>query len=341
MADIFDTKDLQLSVIGFWALLKDLGEGDLHRGQMLAQTAFSPQLAKRQEDAAHKAVRHLVEHHGVSQPQAMNLMAAVLQAIQMDPLSSGMSFLLRAAWYHYGQPTMVVGHKLAASYMATKLAIDVVDSIESPFPVFMLDLPTDMLHIYDDMQGNNVALTKVLVGRIPDATGAMGWGYIAQTDGMANIWLRQQTLSKLLAPNIAGNEAAKQVAFSLELASEEKRSAELLGRLLVSCMLHMTEGGKVQKIGKGHNYSATRRNGDEPTRRVFQLQRDVKHDVRQAVQSYLRGDVRTLSVQTLVAGYWRQQPHGPKSSLRRSQFIEPAWRGPEDAPIAARRHVLT
>ena len=36
-----------------------------------------------------------------------------------------------------------------------------------------------------------------------------------------------------------------------------------------------------------------------------------------------------LSIRTLVSGHWRNQPYGPERSLRRLQWIEPFWRGPE------------
>lgn len=41
-----------------------------------------------------------------------------------------------------------------------------------------------------------------------------------------------------------------------------------------------------------------------------------------------------LEVRTLVRGHYRQQPHGPRKALRRTQWIAPFWRGPEDGPIS-------
>ena len=47
-----------------------------------------------------------------------------------------------------------------------------------------------------------------------------------------------------------------------------------------------------------------------------------------------------LIVRTLVEGHWRNQAHGPRHSLRKLIFIEPFWRGPEDAPESIPTHVL-
>ena len=50
-----------------------------------------------------------------------------------------------------------------------------------------------------------------------------------------------------------------------------------------------------------------------------------------------------LRVRTLVEGFFRNQVHGPKNSLRRIQWIEPFWRprlGEEDLPTSTPTHVL-
>ena len=77
----------------------------------------------------------------------------------------------------------------------------------------------------------------------------------------------------------------------------------------------------------------------EPTQWIYKLTRPVTVDCREAVRAAIAGETsRTLSVQSLVCGHWRQQPCGPASSERKRIFIEPHWRGPDDAPIATRPH---
>lgn len=48
-----------------------------------------------------------------------------------------------------------------------------------------------------------------------------------------------------------------------------------------------------------------------------------------------------LRVRTRVSGHWRNQPYGPRHSLRRRQWIVPFWRGPEDGPLGPTKHLLT
>ena len=47
------------------------------------------------------------------------------------------------------------------------------------------------------------------------------------------------------------------------------------------------------------------------------------------------------TVQTLVRGHWKWQPHGPRNTLRKWQHIEPYWSGQATAPIVVRPHILT
>jgi hypothetical protein len=64
----------------------------------------------------------------------------------------------------------------------------------------------------------------------------------------------------------------------------------------------------------------------------------VKHDFREHVRSFARGERDKLSVQSLISGHYKMQPYGPQRSLRKLIWLEPYWRGPEDAPIPIRPH---
>lgn len=47
-----------------------------------------------------------------------------------------------------------------------------------------------------------------------------------------------------------------------------------------------------------------------------------------------------LLVRTLVEGHWRNQAYGPQHSLRKLIWIEPFWRGDDDAPESIPVHVV-
>jgi hypothetical protein len=67
----------------------------------------------------------------------------------------------------------------------------------------------------------------------------------------------------------------------------------------------------------------------------------VQVDCRPSLREFLEGrKPHPAAVQWLVRGHWRNQACGPHLSERRPTWIQPHWKGPEDAPINVRPHVL-
>lgn len=76
-----------------------------------------------------------------------------------------------------------------------------------------------------------------------------------------------------------------------------------------------------------------------PPHRVIQIGRPLSIDMTIAVRERAAGRKSTSpSVQTLVRGHVKRQVVGVGRSARKVIWIEPYWRGPEDAPILARPH---
>jgi len=49
---------------------------------------------------------------------------------------------------------------------------------------------------------------------------------------------------------------------------------------------------------------------------------------------------KTLNLKVRVQGHWKKQSHGPKSSLRKTIWIQPYWKGPEDGALGSATHRL-
>jgi hypothetical protein len=342
-ADTLKDPAMMLATIGFWAYIKSIGGNDFDDGVMRLvcrpNDNASTLLAQQAEAAEAAAAVHLVERHGLPPSQAGGVMRSIRHAVAMDPVMSGTNFVLRAAWYHYGMPVITMGHKLAASYMCTKMPPEVVNEIKAPFPTFMLEIPDGLLTFEDE--GKVVTARAALVGHLPDAVFGRAWSCCVYTDGIATLWRKHWKLSEFTKQSIETDPRLLS-AFGIEMTSMDARSMELLGRLIASAMLHMTENDHVAKVGKGHaTYKGPGRSGAEPTRRIYQLRHNVKHDMRESVQAYVAGKAgSSLAIQLVVSGHWKQVVHGTGGTLRRRQFIEPYWKGPEDAPIAFRKHDL-
>lgn len=71
----------------------------------------------------------------------------------------------------------------------------------------------------------------------------------------------------------------------------------------------------------------------------YLLSAPVKVDLREHLHAVLSGRKgASPTVQFLVRGHWRQQAHGPRHSLRKTIWVEPFWKGDEEARILLRQH---
>lgn len=80
--------------------------------------------------------------------------------------------------------------------------------------------------------------------------------------------------------------------------------------------------------------------GHEPSHRLAILGRPVRTDVREGLRRFLGGEGKSPTVQFLVRGHYRNQPHGPQNSKRKIIWIQPHWKGPEEGLILARPHAI-
>ena len=77
--------------------------------------------------------------------------------------------------------------------------------------------------------------------------------------------------------------------------------------------------------------------GDDPKHRVAFIGRPVRVDMRPHIQSYIHGTKRSApSLQVMVRGHYKRQVVGVLGSGRKVIWVQPYWRGPEDAPILVR-----
>ena len=75
----------------------------------------------------------------------------------------------------------------------------------------------------------------------------------------------------------------------------------------------------------------------EPAHRVAFVGKPISVNATSAVVAYVAGQKRGLpSVQSLVRGHYKRQVLGAGRTGRKVIWVEPYWRGPEDAPILAR-----
>ncbi len=281
-------------------------------------------------------------------------------AIEPDALVN----LMSGRWCDQGFPVVTMGERYFAALAATEVHANCVGEIQAPWKTFMIEVPDGLLFLWDPDEQKQVRITRILVQRfygvvstLPEDTPAEGlnwlWRWITFSETGQHIW-RSGLPKDLLTPVTFREreihryyDPERDEAFVDQIAHDE-RLYLLIGRLVLNVCLALCDPDNVRAVGSSHvrySHSSSRdsRSG-APEQRVYQLGKPIKVDCRLPLREYLEGHRATpgvLTAQFLVRGHWRSQPHGPKHQLRRQQWIQPYWKGPEDGPIPLRTHQLT
>jgi hypothetical protein len=252
-----------------------------------------------------------------------------------EPATEGVDMVAVAAWAEAGFPRVQLGHRLAASLMATHVPDDVLAEVVPPWPAFQMDLPGGLLH--RTIGGQEYPVTTVIASHDDGR-----WAYFALREGGTAGFRRgmsAEQIGRILQPD----DFDPKTPFP-SIADADQRLTAVIGRLLINVCLELSSPEcELKQSGSGHGdwRQRSKRGATFPIGpRVYCLRRQVKVDVRQAVTDYVRGGGSSPSIQIMVRGHWKHQAHGPGLSLRKRIHVEPYWRGPEDGPIALRPHVL-
>lgn len=123
---------------------------------------------------------------------------------------------------------------------------------------------------------------------------------------------------------------------------KEARVWEMVYNLIRGACLALSnpEDFSKQSAGQGWKSSkkSSRKGPPELSQARFLLSAPVKVDLREEVRRVITGERKGSSpkVQFLVRGHWRNQVHGPKRSLRKTIWIQPFWKGDEEARVLLR-----
>jgi hypothetical protein len=267
------------------------------------------------------------------------------------------AFGWQGKWYHYGCQSIEIDDKYAASLCATKIAKTELDYVRLPWPCFIVRAPKFLQGLL--VNGEPLRLIVVnhiqYTGRVtitgPKAKEVEGQTVTSTLDRFslslltANKYriLPAQTLSEwtTLRPRTGYDEFR---LIEVEHSEIDLRQLEIIGRLVLGAIIAMNDE-KIHKrlMGSGRKpLLGSPRYGTNNHVVLHKIGRPVKIDARDTIARYVSGRTASVTnVRTLVAGHWKNQPHGPKSSLRRWQHVECYWRGDADAPLIIRPHVLT
>lgn len=113
-----------------------------------------------------------------------------------------------------------------------------------------------------------------------------------------------------------------------------------LRKLIANLMTYIEASGALPTKKREHGAPAQPVEKIHRERPLFDVGRTVKLTaaMREALQASVKGGKTwELMQRFIVRGHWKNQVYGPGRTLRRRQWIEPFWKGPEDVTKALER----
>jgi len=255
------------------------------------------------------------------------------QLMIRDP-SLAVQALGAAVWYGLGRPTVAChGHKYAAALMATKLPSDI--DIRPPWPSFLVKMPVPLMQLSDG-SGVRDDLSRILVMHYNHpALGYDVWSIMAMSAHGVVLSTKNRSTQDLLDADVANARSGETAAFEATETDEDGRIRTAISRLVLGLCLAMYGERGAEGEGSGNG----RKRGGPLDLTKIVVGSPVSVDCREAVSDFICGRRRNPRfVQWLVRGHWRNQACGPEMTERRVMWIEPYWKGPEEAPILGRSY---
>lgn len=244
------------------------------------------------------------------------------------------TILAASLWQSQGFPSIKLGHKHAASLLATHIPEEAAADISFPWKAFILDLPSGMFQT-TDREGNPVPLHNLLVANFRKNNENTVF-FSASGLGDLTLYKHAPSLDKVISTAELNTMFENRPAeMRVEKDSEDERTLAAFSRLLLNvCMAAAYPQGLSKLSSKRKNKGKKGKKIDLQTYVLTQGSK-ITIDCRAEVEDFLKGRASSEpKVRTLTRGHYRRQHFGKNSSETRWQWIEPYWRGPEDGPIA-------
>lgn len=256
-----------------------------------------------------------------------------LQSLTSHPVNpeSRMQLAFLAKWAHLAYTTISVGERYAAALMASSVSGEVVRDLKPPWDAFVLMIPGGLLAQYDRIRFGVYDVPAVHESGEPNARVRMA---VYSTVTHELLVHNSTSIEDCLC------EPESELLFGLApFAGEDERVMRLAQRLIAGAIL--AAGCSDSCTERLHPGGKKKRKTEAPAHRVVTIGRTVTLDVRSSIRDFVAGRTpHMLTVQSLVRGHYKRQAHGPELLQRKIIWIEPYWRGPDDAPLLAKTHHL-
>ena len=327
------------------AAAKSQGSSDLGKerhvayAEMLAAHVEGPPTEEALR-AVYDEVRRTVSGSGI--PSGMSY--EVYESSMRDMISFSVG---SAYWAKLGRPAFNLTLDFFRAIAVTDFGDTAEQKLHLPFPAFLIRYPEPLgsceamsafvYPCFAKVQGVEME-PKLCVYRM--SLGASKKG----VDGPFTQWVEGVELGPFLH---AGGRPLERIDPVERIASEElgaegdtaRRATDLqLARMVLGNLTsYINESGGLPSTKKtGPDVPVEREHATEPRFRVGRPIR-LGPQLRDALRPGQTKEGWKLAQRFVVRGHWRNQAYGPERSLRRKQWIQPFWKGPEDMTAALKR----
>jgi len=308
-------------------------------------------------------LRVLGDHHDdLTQGMAAQLVADPSTAASATDMA--MHIRMSAAWKVCGYPQIVVSEKLAYQFCETRIGEDVVpEEVGLPWSTFMLRLPLGLFRdfgVTKDKGWHDPAYYDYTIFHTkPDSSQLLvytGTEWLFAGGSPAHYRSVAHMASSSAEMGYMDGDEDRPSALARGFLSPRdadrpvqgvaRESGAKLRRFQLCCVLEMMSPRHSSGVARIRRRGAKKKRG-LPKSHTYQISRDVSVDLRERVRQDLglcssnkKSSGERPRVQSLVRGHWKRQRYGKGNKLVKYIHIEPYWKGPEDAPIAVRSHIL-
>jgi len=260
-------------------------------------------------------------------------------------------------WADSGFPTVEIGHKFAASMLVSTVSDEVLQSIKIPWPGFSIMVPEGLLLVFDPATDKYIPIKRVFVSvskharhnKIETTDKHVGnWQFIGMSSGTIALWRFGVSPQGLMVASndLVGPDGVdvkvKLLQLDLKHTDVDSRTAGLIGRLIVTTCVALT----MKELVTERTRPKTKKNKKRDTKagpeaRYYVIGKPISLDFRERVRQYMMGESRKskeLSIQHMVAGHFKNQPHGKENKERKTIWVTPYWRGPDEGAIPIKIH---
>jgi hypothetical protein len=277
---------------------------------------------------------------------------AVVKRFGEEPAGLGPTtrLLAIAKWIDCGAPRIVTDEKYAAALMCSRVGADIAEDLIAPWKAFRVDLPRGLLgfddYIYTSVMvatfeglkaaGDRCGAALLLSGERPAREGE---GH--EPDGISACSTRlADSFQTLLFGEVGEVDEIILEGLSKSGDARKQKALVLAQRLVVGLLYTMQYTTNFKPAKTSLNDPRRKLRDGPPKHRTIFVGAPIKVDARSMVQRYCGQTKKGSppSVQTLVRGHFRRQAVGVGRQGRKVIWIEPYWKGPEEAPILVHPH---